>query len=890
MLGLLFPVGHPKLKKVTEQSKQYDPKAHETTVYQKWEVSGAFQPNQKALKAGKKPFVIMLPLPNVTGNLHMGHALQHTMMDAAIRYHRMKDEPTLWQPGTDHAGISTQNVVEKQLRKEGISRHDLGREEFLKRVWQWKEKSGGEILRQMRRLGASCDWQRDVFTMDPRYVRAVHEAFLQYYQHGYIYRGKRIVNWCPRCASVISDLETEYEDRSTQLITLCYPLADNSGHIDVATTRPETMLGDTAVAVHPTDDRYRSLVGKNVRLPLTGRQVPIIADERIDKNFGTGAVKVTPAHDPLDAQLAETHHLPAINIISEDGKLTSSAGEFAGLGVGEARRRVLETLRAKNVVQKEEEYAHKVMLCARCGTVIESLLSRQWFVDMGKLKKETITVAEKELVKFLPPRWEKHFLHWMHNVHDWTISRQLWWGHQIPVWWEKGKRGTDQEEGSFIVSREKPAGDYEQDPDVLDTWFSSALWPFATLGWPEATEDLKTFYPTSVLITGRDILYLWVARMIFSGLEFMKGKDYGSRPQSRRIPFREVLINPTVLNKQGQRMSKSLGTGVDPLELIEKYGADATRFGLMYQMSYDSQAIKFDEDAIKSARNFANKIWNIGRFLESLTDSPASIGEAGSPGVAAGSVADRWIESRFSQIAAEVTQLLKTYKFGEAARLLYEFVWKDFADWYVEILKVEGNATHAQHLFQQTLILLHPFMPHLTEVLWRGDKMLIFGPWFTPSKVEGPTLRQAQSASESMERFQSLVTTIRSARTLLALPPSEKISVHIKRPPLPKALPSLTNSQLSPRQGRSMKAFPTVQGESVYLTSPSLNDTAVEAARVRLTQQQEKLASLISQQGEILAHMRGRAPADKVAEKENLTAEAQKRLAEVTHSLKLLQS
>jgi valyl-tRNA synthetase len=864
---------------MTKLTLQYDPQAYEPSVYQQWESQGVFEPDQQALKAHQRPFVIMLPLPNVTGNLHMGHALQHTLSDVLIRYHRMKGEPTLWQPGTDHAGIATQNAVEKELRQEGLTRHDLGRAKFLKRVWDWKEKYGDQIVAQMKRLGASCDWSRFQFTMDPPYVEAVQEAFIRYYHRGYIYRGNRIVNWCPRCASVVSDLEVKHEERQTQLTTIRYPLAAADGIVEVATTRPETMLGDTAVAVHPQDDRYKTLVGKTVRLPLVGRKIPVIADDRVDKDFGTGAIKVTPAHDPLDAAIAQTHKLPAINVIGEDGRMTKLAGRFAGLPVGQARDQVIEALQQEGVLVGQVSYRHNVALCERCGTVIEPLISRQWFVDMSKLKDETIAVVEKDLVRFYGPRWKKHFLGWMSSVHDWTISRQLWWGQPVPVWWKKGRRGTEHEEGNYIVSVEAPtqAGEWEQDPDVLDTWFSSAIWPLATLGWPSHTEDLKTFYPTSVLATAREILYLWVARMIFSGLDLLKGDQYGNRTQPERIPFHNVLIHPTVLTKDGKRMSKSLGTGVDPLDLIKEYGADATRFGLLYQTSYDSQALKFDKDVIVAARNFTNKIWNLARLLDSL---PERDGKK--------TLADQWIEQASQQVASNVSRLLETYRIGEAARLLYEFVWRDFADWYVEIVKVEGSVQTAQQVFDTALRLLHPFVPHVSEVLWqhRGQgTLLAVSDWPTSAKTVTPDA----AVLAKMAAWQDIVRTVRGVRTLLAIKPGSTALIYLEQaPPLQPALAAMTRATIAAAPKDDMRPFPLQGGASVLIGSEDITEESIARARRKLTQEQEKLENFMAGQRQALEQMRGKAEDEKISEKEAKVDNASQRLQEIKQSLKAL--
>jgi valyl-tRNA synthetase len=851
--------------------KKYEPSKHEQTIYKKWEEAGAFSP-----KGNRKqpPFVITLPPPNITGSLHMGHALNGTIQDVLIRYHRMKGDPTLWQPGTDHAGIATQNVIEKKLREEGKTRHDIGRDEFIERVWDWRKETGDIIISQMKHMGFSCDWDRTTFTMDEAYVNAVQETFITYYKKGYIYRGNRLVNWCPRCASVISDLEIARVEKKGTLFTLKYPVKDNDQFINVATTRPETMLGDTAVAVHPNDKRYKKLVGQKVILPITNREVPIVADERIDLKFGTGAVKITPAHDPLDAEIGTTHKLPAINVIGKDGKMTNDAGKYEGLTTQETRQKVLAQLTEEGFIEAEEKHTHTVTTCDRCSTDIEPLISRQWFVDMSKLKDATIKVVEDGLIEFHPPRWKKHFLEWMNNIHDWTISRQLWWGHQIPVWWKPGTHSTENEEGNFKVSVDKPTGgEWEQDPDVLDTWFSSALWPFATLGWPQNTSELKQFFPTSVLSTARDILYLWVARMIFSSLELLEGEKYGNRSQEQLIPFKDVLIHPTVLNIKGQRMSKSLGTGVDPLNLIKKYGADATRFSLMYQMSFDNQAIKFDESATKSARNFANKIWNIARFLQSLPNQEEP------------TIADEWIQNRFHEISQEVTGLLDDFKLGEATQLIYEFIWSDFADWYVEILKIKGSTKVANQVFTDTLKLLHPFMPHLTELLWSNSNqnMLITSPW------EFSKTKKTKNSDSSMNKFQNIVNTVRSARTLLNIPPAETIDLYIKKPHvLPAALEALCRANL--KESTNKKSTGLHLSGDMIIYSSSITSDSIKKAKEKLLTEQEKLSAFIDQTEAILKNMAGKAPEDAIKQKKATIKNTKNNLKELKKSLQILDS
>ena len=673
-----------------EIPKAYEPKQVEEKIYNLWEKGDFFKPK----KSNKKPFVIAIPPPNITGSLHMGHALNNTIQDVIIRYYRMTGIPSLWIPGTDHAGIATQNVVEKELKKQGLTRHKLGREKFIKRVWQWKEKYGNLILDQLKKLGCSCDWSRTRFTLDKEYVKAVETAFLHYYKKGWIYQGPRIVNWCPRCTTAISDIEIKYIPHKTKLWYIKYPIQNSKfkiqNFITVATTRPETMLGDTAVAVNPKDPRYKNLIGKKAILPLMNREIPIIADRLVDAEFGTGAVKITPAHDAVDNKIGKIHKLEVINVIGEDGKITKQGGKYAGLNILEARNKIIEDLKSQNLLEKEKEYEHSLAICDRCETPIEPLISKQWFVKMDKLAKPAIKVVKENKIKFIPSRYKKVYLDWMENVEDWCISRQLWWGHKIPL---------------------------EGENDVLDTWFSSALWPFATLGWPEKTEDFKTFYPTTLLITDRGIIFLWVARMIFSSLELCK-----------KNPFKDVYIHATIFTLEGRRMSKSLGTGVDPLLLIEKYGADATRFGLLYLTSRDQQALKFSEEAIKASRNFANKIWNINRFIQ-MSNKPQMVKPE--------TLADRWILSRLNTLIKEITQKIENYQLGEAARQLYDFVWHEYADWYIEISKNQKKNLNI-YIFKNILKLLQPFMPFVTEKIWqinyKNEKPLIISEWSKPDK------------------------------------------------------------------------------------------------------------------------------------------------------------
>ncbi|MFC1700694.1 valine--tRNA ligase [Patescibacteria group bacterium] len=676
-----------------KSSNAYDPKENENKIYEQWEKAGLFKPDAKK----KKTYSIVIPPPNVTGELHMGHALNAFIQDILTRHKRMSGFQTLWIPGTDHAGIATQNVVEKKLKKQGLSRHDLGREKFLKEVWAWKKEYGNKILTQLKRLGASCDWSRTKFTMDSDYQEAVKTAFVKYYKKGWIYQGKRVINWCTRCQTSLSDLELEYKEEKGKLWYIKY------GKITVATTRPETMLGDTAVAVNPKDERYKNLIGTKIILPLINREIPIIADRLIDIEFGTGAVKVTPAHSMVDAEIGLKHKLKIIQVIDERGKMTKEAKQYAGLNVLEAREKIIEELDKQNLIEKIEDYSHQIPHCYRCDRTVEPLLSQQWFVKMDELAKKAIKEVKSGKVKFHPKRWEKVYFDWLKNIRDWCISRQIWWGHQLPVWEHKGK---------YIVSLKKPKQG-EQIPDVLDTWFSSALWPFATLGWPKKTTDLKKFYPTNTLSTARDIINLWVTRMIFSGLEFTNKK-----------PFNDVIIHATILTKDGKRMSKSLGTGIDPIQLVEKYGADATRFGLIYQ-SLGGQDIHFSEENIAMGKKFANKIWNASKFVEMKSKS-TKLPKKLTP-------ADKKIIQQLNKTIKATNKELKEFRFGQTAHILYDFFWHDFCDTYIEESKNQKTNVLGYVLID-SLKLLHPFMPFVTESIYqklsfKDNKYLTTASW-----------------------------------------------------------------------------------------------------------------------------------------------------------------
>ena len=663
-----------------ELPTQYEPKENEDKIYQLWEKSGYFNPDNLKTKKTAKTYTIAIPPPNVTGELHMGHALNAFIQDVLIRWKRMQGFKTLWVPGTDHAGIATQNVVEKKLKKEGLNRHILGKEKFLEKIWEWREEYGDLILEQLKKIGSSCDWSRTAFTMDKNYQDAVKAAFLHYYKKGWIYQGERVINWCVKCQTSLSDLELEHKEEKGHLWYIKYP------QITVATTRPETMLGDTAVAVNPRDKRYKKLIGQKIILPLTGREIPIIADRTVDPEFGTGAVKVTPAHSMADAEIALRNNLPAIQVINTLGKMTEKAGaRFEGLSVLDARQKVVEELEKEGLLEKTEDYLHQIPHCYRCDRAIEPLVSQQWFLKMDELAKVAMEAVKSGKVKFHPKRWEKVYFDWLDNIRDWCISRQIWWGHKIPI------DGVD---------------------DVLDTWFSSALWPFAVLGWPKKTKDLREFYPTDTVSTARDIINLWVSRMIFSGLEFNK-----------KPPFKDVIIHATILNKDGQRMSKSLGTGRNPLELVSQYGADATRFGMIYQV-LNNQDIKFAEENILMGKKFANKIWNANRFvLAQIGNAKIIVPDAKSLAKNKNlTAADKRILKKLSAITKKIDKNLENFQFGKAAHSLYDFFWHDFCDKYIEEAKKQDNLQTKKILafvLLNSLKLLHPFMPFVTEIIYQ---------------------------------------------------------------------------------------------------------------------------------------------------------------------------
>lgn len=764
-----------------ELSKVYAPKAVEEKWYSWWEQQRYFYAD---VQKERLPYCITIPPPNVTGELHMGHALQHSIHDVIVRLKRMQGYNTLCLPGTDHAGIATQMKVEQELwQQDRKNRWEVGRDEMVRRIWAWTEKYGGAILKQLRALGCSYDWRRTRFTLDEGYHKAVLEAFVRFYKRGWVYRGERMVNWCPFCRTVISDLEVEEISNKGFLWYIRYPMHEGNGEIAVATTRPETMLGDTAVAVHPEDKRWKAHIGKKVVLPLMERLIPIVADEYADPKMGSGAVKITPAHDPNDFDVGLRHNLPLVRVIGDDGRMTGDAGRFAGLDRFEARQAVLEALEKGGYLVKRDAYEYNIPTHDKCGTIIEPLPKEQWFMDMKQLAQSAIPVLQREEAKYFPDRFRNYSIEWLQNIKDWTLSRQLWWGHRIPVW-------TCQDCREVIVQVEAPAhcskchsAKMEQDPDVLDTWFSSALWPFATLGWPEPSPEMEYFYPTNLLITSREILYLWVARMIMTSLEFVG-----------RVPFYHVLIHPTILTKDGKRMSKSLGTGIDPLELIGMYGADATRFALLYQCS-STQDVRFDADieenrvlrsmTTEMCRNFANKVWNASRFvLMNLGNEPVTSDRL--PPHEGLELVDRWIVHRLNETIQKSTEALESYRFDEYSKQLYEFVWSEFCDWYVEMVKLRlyGSAPEEQAKVRQTLAflldqilrLLHPAMPFVTEEIWQVLKQGRGSIMVQPYPKTEPNWMQPE-VEEKMAFLMEVVRTIRNLRTEMSCPPSKQVRV-----------------------------------------------------------------------------------------------------------------
>ncbi len=751
-----------------ELPKTYNPSEIEDKIYNNWVEKRYFEAEADSKK---EPFTIVIPPPNVTGQLHMGHALDETLQDILVRYKRMKGFNALWIPGTDHAGIATQIKVEEALRNEdGTTRYDLGREKFLKKVWDWKAKYGSRIINQLKKLGSSCAWERERFTMDEGCSKAVKEVFVNLYNKGLIYQGNRIINWCPHCITALSDAEVEYTEQEGYFWHIKYPVKDSDEYVEIATTRPETLLGDTAVAVHPDDERYTHLVGKTLILPLVGREIPVIADEYVDKEFGTGCVKITPAHDPNDFEVGMRHNLEQIKVLNDDATINSYGGKYEGLDRYEARKQMVDDLKEQGYLVKVVPHKHNVGQCYRCSTTVEPITSKQWFVKMKPLAEKAIKVVEDGTVKFVPDRFSKTYLNWMENVHDWCISRQLWWGHRIPAYYCTKCNET-------IVSKEEVTkcphcgADVKQDPDVLDTWFSSALWPFSTLGWPEKTKDLDYFFPTSVLVTGYDIIFFWVARMIFSSLEHT-GKE----------PFKHVLIHGLVRDSQGRKMSKSLGNGIDPIEIIDQYGADALRFTLATGNSPGND-MRFYEKKVESSRNFANKIWNASRFLLMNMD----IDEIKLPSEDKLRTEDKWILSAFNSVCREVNENIDKFELGVAVNKIYDFIWDNYCDWYIELVKPrlyakDGSETEAQQVLCYVLVnslkLLHPFMPFVTEEIFSylptGEESIMISRY--PEYDEKLCYHDDE---KKMQIIMEAIKGIRNVRSLMNVVPSKKAKVII---------------------------------------------------------------------------------------------------------------
>ena len=876
-----------------ELSKTYDPKQIEDRLYEKWESNKYFHAE---VDRSKKPFTIVMPPPNITGQLHMGHALDNTMQDILTRYKRMQGFSALWLPGTDHASIATEAKVVEKLREQGISKEDLGREKFLEKVWDWKYEYGGRIVKQLRKLGSSADWDRERFTMDEGCNKAVKEVFVNLYNKGLIYRGERIINWCPHCLTSISDAEVEYEDQKGHFWHLRYPLADGSGYIQMATTRPETMLGDTAVAVNPKDDRYKDMVGKMVDLPLVHRQIPIIADDYVEMDFGTGVVKITPAHDPNDFEVGLRHDLPVINVLTEDARIVDDYPKYAGMDRYEAREAIVKDLDACGALVKIEDYSHNVGTCYRCHQTVEPRVSKQWFVKMEELAKPAIEAVKNGETKFVPEHFDKTYYHWLENIRDWCISRQLWWGHQIPAFY-------CDDCGELVVTKEnsctcpKCGKAMRQDPDTLDTWFSSALWPFSTLGWPDKTEDLDYFYPTSVLVTGYDIIFFWVIRMMFSGIE-----------HTGKAPFNTVLIHGLVRDSQGRKMSKSLGNGIDPLEVIDKYGADALRLTLITGNAPGND-MRFYWERVEASRNFANKIWNASRYIMMNLEGT----EITEPSMDELNAADKWILSKVNTLAKEASENLDKYELGIAVQKVYDFIWDEFCDWYIEITKVrlwnkekDPKAANAALWTLKTVLLnalklLHPYMPFITEEIFCNlqdeEETIMTSQW--PQFKEEWNFKAEEAAIEACKE---LVKAVRNVRTSMDVPPSRKAKLVIVSEDAAVRSTFADNSNVyinlasaseilvqADKTGIGEDAVSVVvPGATAYLPLEDLVDFEKEIAR--LTKEKDKLTKELSRSRGMLSNQKFLANAkpqkvqeekDKLAKYEQMMAQVEERLAQM---------
>lgn len=875
-----------------ELEGKFEPQTFEEEIYKNWNEKGYFKPSDDKTK---KPYTIVIPPPNITGKLHMGHALDETLQDILIRYKRMQGFNTLWVPGTDHASIATEAKIVEKLKAEGITKEDLGREGFLKRAWEWKEEYGGTILNQLKKLGCSCDWSRERFTMDEGLSNAVTEVFIDLYNKGLIYKGKRMINWCPYCNTSISDAEVEYEEEPTHLWHVKYPVKGEEGKfVIVATTRPETMLGDTGIAVHPDDERYKDLVGKTVILPIMNKEIPIIADDFVEKEFGTGAVKLTPAHDPNDYQAALKHNLEIIPVFDEEFKMNNLVPEYKGMDMYEAREKIVERLQKEGYLVKIEDYNHNVGKCYRCHHTIEPHISEQWFVKMEPLAKPAIEAVRTGKVEFVPERFDKIYYNWMENIQDWCISRQLWWGHRIPAYY-------CQECGEVIVSKEEPhkctkcgSTNLKQDEDTLDTWFSSALWPFSTLGWPEQTEDYKYFYPTSTLVTGYDIIFFWVARMIFLALE-----------HTGQVPFDKVFIHGIVRDSLGRKMSKSLGNGIDPLEIIAKYGTDALRFSLVLGISPGND-IRYMPEKLESASNFANKLWNASKFvLSNMPEDGSKLAEDKLPANLC--YEDKWILSKLNKLVKEVTNNLENFELGIATQKVYDFIWNEFCDWYIEMVKsrlYDENCTTkfaAQYtlnkVLKDSLKLLHPVMPFVTEKiymqLYHNDESIMISKW--PEYTESLSFEKEE---EQIEKLKTIIVGIRNLRTNLNVHPSKKSklifvtktandmlkesSAMIQKLGFANEIDIQENKENIPQNAMSVLA----DGIEVYIPFEELVD--LEAEKQRLQGEREKLLSEVARGEKMLSNpgFVNKAPEAKINEEKAKLAKYKEMLEKVEERIK----